>query len=161
MEAGRDQDSESLEDLQRRGSDELAHEEQGDAAIDRLIANIADRQRPERSPEPHGPTEDEFACRACHLIFSRSYLADRTRVFCGDCAALAAEGGVLLHEVPPVHRGHHPCPACGALLMVPEREEITCGFICPSCRVHLMKRDDRLHLVWNHRDALIERVEEP
>ncbi|MGA9160619.1 MAG: hypothetical protein WB297_07115 [Actinomycetota bacterium] len=53
MEAERDQDSESLEDLARRGSDELAHEEQGDAAIDRLIANIADRQRPERSPEPH------------------------------------------------------------------------------------------------------------
>lgn len=156
-ESGRD--IESLEDLEGRRSDELVTEEQGDAALDRLIEEIADRQQPERSPQPHELTEDEFVCRGCQLIFSRSCLADEVRVLCRDCAAEAAAGELPGHEVPHVHRVHHPCPACGALVMVPEREEVSCGFICPSCRAHLSVREGHLHLVWNHREAIIEGVE--
>jgi len=58
-----------------------------------------------------------------------------------------------------VQRIHHPCPACGALVMAPEREEISCGFVCPSCRVHLGERDGHLHLVWDHHEAVSEEVE--
>lgn len=156
--AGRRPDTERLEEREGRPSDELVREEPGDAALDRLIEDIADRQPPERGPEPYEPTENEFACRACHLIFSRSCLADHAHMFCRDCAALAA-AGELRRELPHVHRVHHPCPGCGALVMVPEREEVSCGFVCPSCRVHLMRRDGHLHLVWNHRDAVIEGIE--
>lgn len=158
MAAEREEDIESLEDLEGRRSDGLVQEERGDAALDRLIDVMGDRQPPERGPEPYEPSENEFACRACHLIFSRSCLADRARMFCRDCAALAAAGDLRRREVPHVHRVHHPCPACGALVMVPEREEVSCGFVCPSCRVHLMKRDGHLHLVWNHREAVIEGI---
>lgn len=159
MAVERRRDIESLEDLEERRSDELAREEQGDAALDRLIDEIGTRQPPERGPEPYEPTENEFACRACHLIFSGSCLADQARMFCRDCAALAVAARLPAGEVPQVHRVHHPCPACGALVMVPEREEVSCGFVCPSCRVHLMKRDGQLHLVWNHREAVIEGIE--
>jgi hypothetical protein len=51
-------------------------------------------------------------------------------------------------------RAHHPCPACGAHVTVPEREDVLYGFICPSCRVHLSEREGHLHLVWNHREAV-------
>jgi hypothetical protein len=149
---------ESLEDLQRRHSDEL-REEEGDAALDRLIEEIADRWSPESGPEPYEPMESEFACRGCRLIFSRSCLADRARTLCRDCTALAAVGELRPRDVPPVLRIHHPCPACGALVTVPEREEVPCGFVCPSCRVHLMKSGGHVHLVWNHPEAVIERVE--
>jgi hypothetical protein len=159
MAAGRRPGTESLEALAGRRSDELVREEQGEEALDRLIEDIADRQPPERGREAYEPTEDEFACRACHLIFARSCLADRARTFCRDCATLAVAGELRRREVPHVHRVHHPCPACGALVMVPEREDVSCGFVCPSCRVHLMKRDGHLHLVWNHRDEVIAEVE--
>jgi hypothetical protein len=159
MAAERRAEIESLEDLQRRRSNELVGEEEGDAALDRLIEEIADRQPPESGPEPHEPTDSEFACRGCHLIFSRSCLADRARTLCRDCAALAAAGELRPREVPQVHRVHHPCPACGALVMVPEREEVSCRFVCPSCRVHLLKRGGHLHLVWTHRKEVIERIE--
>jgi hypothetical protein len=155
----RDQGVESLEKLEDRRSDDLVREEQGDAALVRLIEEIADRQPPEPVPEPYAPSENEFTCRACHLIFARSCLTDRARMLCRDCAALATDGELPPHEIPAVHHVHHPCPACGALVMVPEREEVSCGFVCPSCRVHLGKRDGHLHLVWNHRDERIVEVE--
>ena len=154
MAAERTLDIETLEDPQRRCSDELAHEEEGDAALDRLIEDIADRQPPESGLDPHKPTKSEFACRGCHLIFSRSCLADRALTLCRDCAALAAEGELRPREVPRVLPLHHPCPACGALVMVPEREEVSCGFVCPSCRVHLLMQGGHLDLVWNHREAV-------
>jgi hypothetical protein len=149
----------SIEDLESRRSDEPAGEEEGDAALERLIDEMADRHRAEPGPEPHEPAENEFACHACHLIFSRSCLVDHARVLCSDCAALAARSELRPREVPHVDRIHHPCPACSALIMVPEREEVSCGFVCPSCRVHLSKRGGHVHLVWNHRDAVIEGVE--
>jgi hypothetical protein len=159
MAAEREEDIESLEDLEGRRSDELVREEQGDAALDRLIDVIEGRQPPEPVPEPYAPSENEFACRSCHLIFAGSCLADRARKLCRDCAALVGAGELRPHEVPHVRRVHHPCPACGALVMVPEREEVSCGFVCPSCRVYLMKRDGHLHLDWSHRDAVIEGIE--
>jgi hypothetical protein len=159
MAAEREEDIESLEDLEGRRSDDLVGEEQGDAALVRLIEEIADRQPPEPVPEPYAPSENEFACRSCHLIFAGSCLADRAPKLCRDCAALVGAGELRPHEVPHVRRVHHPCPACGALVMVPEREEVSCGFVCPSCRVYLMKRDGHLHLDWSHRDAVIEGIE--
>ena len=151
-----------IEDFEGHRSDELAGEpgnEDEDAALERLIDEMADRQRAGPGPEPHEPAPNEFACRACHLILSRSCLADRARGLCRDCAALAPRSELRRREVPHVHRIHHQCPACGAAIMVPEREELSCGFVCPSCRVHLAKRGGHVHLVWNHRDAIIEGVE--
>jgi hypothetical protein len=159
MAAEREEDIESLGHLERRRSDELVREEKGDAALDRLVDVTGDRQSPGRDAESYGPRENEFTCRACHLIFARSCLTDRARMLCRDCAALATDGELPPHEIPLVHHAHHPCPACGALVMVPEREEVSCGFVCPSCRVHLGKRDGHLHLVWNHRDERIVEVE--
>jgi hypothetical protein len=146
---------EGLEALEDWRSGDLLGGDQGDAGLVRLIDEIADRQPPEPLPEPSAPSESEFACRSCHLIFACSCLADRVRMLCRDCAALVPDEGVPPYEAPPVHHVHHPCPACGALVKVPEREEVSCGFVCPSCRVHLIKRDGHLHMTWNHRDAVI------
>ena len=148
----------SIEDLERRRRDEPEPENEGVSALERVIEEIADRQQAEPEPKPHGPSESEFACRGCHLISSRSCLVDHARMLCTDCAALAARGELRPREVPHVRRLHHVCPACGALVMVPEGEEISCGFLCPCCRVHLMMREGHVHLVWNHRDALLEGV---
>jgi hypothetical protein len=150
---------ESIEDLERRRSEELVGEGEGGAALERLIDEMADRQRVEAGLEPYELAEDEFACRACHLVFSRSCLVDHARVLCKDCAALAPTSDLRPREVPHVQRIHRPCPACGALVMVPEREEVSCGFVCPSCRVHLTMRAGHVHLVWNPRDAITEGVE--
>jgi uncharacterized paraquat-inducible protein A len=54
---------------------------------------------------------------------------------------------------------HRPCPACGALVKVPEREEASHAFVCPSCRVHLSFRRGHVQLFWNHRDEASERHE--
>lgn len=150
---------ESIEEITERTRSDLIEEEQGDAALDRLIEEIGEQPKPQPTPEPRGPAESEFTCRGCHLIFSRSCLADSARVLCKDCAALADARSAHRGELPHVRRVHHPCPACGALLMAPEREEVSCGFVFPACRVHLIKRDGHLHLVWNHREAQIGGVE--
>lgn len=155
MEAERGPKIESLEHLQERQAEHLIREEgEGDAALDSLIDQMADREPSEPEPEVEGPREGEFACRACHLIFSRACVADAPRMLCTDCARLAEAGPE--GEIPHVRRIHHPCPACGAMLMVPDREEVSCGFVCPSCRVHLGRREGHLHLVWNHREAVAE-----
>ena len=146
---------ESLEHLQERQAEHLAREEEeGDAVLDSLIDEMAEREFPERESEAVGPREGEFACRACHLIFSRACIANERLMLCTECAKLAEAGPE--GEVPQVHRTHHPCPACGAMLMVPDREEVSCGFVCPSCRVHLVRREGHLHLVWNHREAVAD-----
>jgi uncharacterized paraquat-inducible protein A len=54
---------------------------------------------------------------------------------------------------PDGHGLHRPCPACGALVKVPMREEASDAFACPSCHVHLSLRGDHVQLFWNHRDA--------
>ena len=145
---------ESLERLEERRAELLVREEEeGDAALDSLIEQMADQESEGREPEAAELGEHEFTCQGCHLIFSRACLANERQMLCADCEALAEAGAQPGGEVPHVHRIHHPCPACGALLMVPDREEVSCGFVCPSCRVHLMRREG-LHLVWNHREAV-------
>jgi len=145
-------DIESLEDLEERRSDELVLEEQGDAVLAELIDGFGE---PKQGPAPGSGEimEGEFACRACRLIFSRSCLVDDSSSFCRDCAALAAAARLPTGEVPQVDRVQHPCPACGAPVMVPEREDVSCGFVCPSCRGHLSLLGGRLHFFWNHREA--------
>ena len=105
-------------------------------------------------PEPYELMDDEFACRGCGLIFSRSCLVDELRSFCRDCTSLAAEVEPGASGVPQVDGIHHPCPACGALVMVPEHGEVSCGFVCPSCRVHLTMRGGHVRLSWDHREAV-------
>ena len=56
-------------------------------------------------------------------------------------------------------RVHHPCPACGALVMVPERADPSRGFVCPSCKVHLWDSQGHLHLVWNHDEVSKNRAD--
>lgn len=155
MVAGRTGQIESIERLEERRAELLIREEEeGDAALDSLIDQWVEQESPGREPEAEERREREFTCRACHLIYSRACLANERQMLCADCEALAEAGGEPGEEVPHVHRIHHPCPACGALLMVPDREEVSCGFVCPSCRVHLMRREGHLHLVWNHREAV-------
>ncbi|HSL67917.1 MAG TPA: hypothetical protein VK977_07145 [Actinomycetota bacterium] len=157
MVAGRAGEIESIERLEERRAELLVREEEeGDAALDSLIDQWVEQEPPGREPEAEEPQEREFTCRGCHLIYSRACLANEREMLCADCEALAEAGGEPGGEVPHVHRIHHPCPACGALLMVPDREEVSCGFVCPSCRVHLMRRKGHLHLVWNHREAVID-----
>ena len=138
----------SLEQLEEQEANRLVASEEGDAALDRLIDEMADGEPLEREPEPERATGHEFTCRACHLIVSRACLGDETRMLCADCVAVAKAG-----EVPHVHHVRHPCPACGDVLMVPEREEVSCGFFCPSCGVHLTTRAGHVHFAWNHREA--------
>ena len=127
------------------------------------IESLGHLERARHSPgwvsEPDESNENEFTCRACHLIFARSCLADRVRMLCRDCGAMTTHGELPPHEIPPEHHVRHPCPACGALVRLPEREEVSCGFVCPSCRVHLMKRGGHLHFVWTDLDARIVEVE--
>lgn len=153
------QDVESLEELEERRFEELLREEMGDAALDRLIERLGDRERPAHESQPFEIEQDEFVSRPCQLIFCRSCLADEAHSLCVDCSALAAADGLPRHDIPHVDRVHRSCPACGALVMLPEREEVSCGFVCPSCRVHLSVRGGRLHLFWNHREAVREGVE--
>lgn len=108
----------------------------------------------EAFPEPYELMDDEFACRGCGLIFSRSCLVDEPRSFCRDCTALVGEGEPGANGVLQVDAVHHPCPACGALVMVPEHGEVSCGFVCPSCRVHLTMRGGHVRLSWDHREAI-------
>ncbi|MGZ5297281.1 MAG: hypothetical protein ACXWEJ_04060 [Actinomycetota bacterium] len=159
MTVERTRNIESLEELEGWRSDELDREEQGDAALDRLIERFGEPETQGPVPEPYEIMEDEFACRGCRLIFSRSCLVDEARLFCQDCAALAAEAEPSANGVPQVHGVHHPCPACGALVMVPERGEVSCGFVCPSCRVHLSMRGDHVQLSWDHRETVGESIE--
>jgi uncharacterized paraquat-inducible protein A len=62
---------------------------------------------------------------------------------------MRAQGG----DTPEVQGQHHPCPACGVMVTVPDREDPARGFTCPSCRAHLWERDGHLHLTWDHRDV--------
>ncbi len=152
---------ESLEDLEDRRSVELAREEQGDVVLDRLIEQFGEPEPQGPIPEPYELMDDEFVCRRCGLIFSRSCLVDEARSFCRDCTALAAEAEPGANGAPQVHGVHHPCPACGALVMVPEHGEVSCGFVCPSCRVHLSMRGSHVRLSWDHREAVAPGVSSP
>jgi len=49
-----------------------------------------------------------------------------------------------------IHGRGFVCPACGADLLVPERDDL--GFACEVCGVHLVRREGHIHLEWNHRD---------
>jgi hypothetical protein len=152
---------ESLEGLEDRRSVELAREEDGDVVIDELIEEFGEPEPQGPVPEPYELMDDEFACRGCGLIFSRSCLVDHVRSFCRDCTALAADAEPGEDGATWVHGVHHPCPACGALVMVPEHGEVSCGFICPSCRVHLSMRGGHVQLSWDHREAHAPEVPSP
>lgn len=156
----RERNSESLENLEERRSDELVREEQGDAALDRLIEQFGEPGPQGPAPEPYELMEDEFACRGCRLIFSRSCLMDEARLFCRDCTALAAEAEPSSGTVPEMGGMHRLCPACGDLVMVPEHGEVSCGFVCPSCRGHLTMSGGHVRLSWDHHEAVDTRSSE-
>ncbi len=105
-------------------------------------------------PEPYELMDDEFACRGCGLIFSSSCREDDVRSFCHDCTALAGEAEPGANGVLQVDGVHHPCPVCGALVMVPEHGDVSCGFACPSCRVLLTMRGGHVRLSWDHHEAV-------
>jgi hypothetical protein len=152
MSSERGRNTESLEDLEERRAIELVREEPDDAALERLIEQFGEPE-PGPVPEPYEIKEDEFACRGCGLIFSRACLGDEAHAFCRDCAALAAETEPHASGVPHVPGVHHPCPVCGALVTVPEHGDVSCGFVCPSCRVHLAMRGGHVRLSWDHREV--------
>lgn len=152
----REEAAESLELLEERARREQAREEDDrEAALADLIDAMVPQEptdlpiEEETIPEVRGGTE--FTCTSCHLIYSRSCLADEDRLVCIDCAREESRPRV------PGPRAKHgitleaPCPACGEILMVPEREDAACGFFCPGCGVHVRRWDRRLHLVWNQR----------
>jgi hypothetical protein len=147
-------DLESPEEIEGQPLNDLVEEER------RRSAGAADRGH-RRAAEAAanapttGPVETEFTCRGCHLIFARSCLADSARSSARTSPACAVARGAHRRELLHVTRVHHPCPACGALLMAPEREEVSCGFVCPACRVHLMMRGGHLHPEWIRRGELL------
>lgn len=127
---------------------------EGTPDVESLEGRFRDPEQDGSVPEPYELIDDEFECRGCGLIFSRSCLVDEPRSFCRDCTTLAAEVEPGASGVPQVDGIHHPCPACGALVMVPEHGEVSCGFVCPSCRVHLTMRGGHVRLSWDHREAV-------
>jgi dienelactone hydrolase len=51
------------------------------------------------------------------------------------------------------------CPACGADLLLPERDE-PATFVCATCGAHVLRREDHRHFVFDHRQITEERVED-
>lgn len=58
-----------------------------------------------------------------------------------------------------IERGRFFCPACGADLALPERDEAR-TLVCPACGAHVLRRQDHRHFVFDHRYLTDERVEE-
>jgi hypothetical protein len=63
---------------------QAAEEDDEEALLDELIREMADIRAEPMTGEAF-IREDEFFCRACHLILHRARLADRTRLICEDC----------------------------------------------------------------------------
>jgi hypothetical protein len=140
---------ESLERLEERLEKGWAREDEDqEAALDELIEAMVPTVRAGEPPEPELRRGDEFTCARCHLIRPRRCLADEAGMVCEDCVA---EERVPEPPVPHHRREESPCPACGSVVMVPERDDAACGFFCPECGAHVTRRGGRLHLVWNHR----------
>jgi dienelactone hydrolase len=51
------------------------------------------------------------------------------------------------------------CPACGADLLLPEREE-PATFVCEACGAHVLRREDHRHFVFDHRNISEGHVED-
>lgn len=100
---------ESLEHLQERQAEHLAEEEEeGDAALDSLIDEMAEREFPESEPEAGGRRQGEFACRSCHLIFSRACIGNVRLMLCTDCVKLAEAGPEGLRREGHTHLMGNP-----------------------------------------------------
>jgi hypothetical protein len=132
---------ERVERLRSRGEDDE------EAALEELIEVMVPRERASGPGVPAEPTRDEFTCTSCRLIRPRTCLADPGRLLCTDCVGVVASPA----ERAPDGRVEAPCPACGTLVMVPERDDAACGFFCPECGAHVARRGGHLHLFWNHR----------
>ncbi len=141
---------ESLEALEERVDEQWSREEEDkEIALEELIEAMVPT---ERAGEPSVPEErrgDEFTCSRCHLIRPRRCLADEDWMICADCAAEERRGPQPVVRHRP--RIEAPCPACGTVVMVPERDDVACGFFCPECGAHVTRREGHLHLFWNHR----------
>lgn len=119
------------------------------------VEDLSGEPGPEGSlAEPFELMDDEFTCRGCGLVFSCSCREDDARSFCRDCTALAGEVAPGANGILQVDGVHHPCPACGSLVMVPEHGDVSCGFVCPSCRVRLSMRGGHVRLSWDHHEAV-------
>lgn len=55
-------------------------------------------------------------------------------------------------------RGRFLCPACGADLGYPERDEAR-TLVCRACGAHVLRRADHGHFVFDHREVTDSRVE--
>jgi pimeloyl-ACP methyl ester carboxylesterase len=53
---------------------------------------------------------------------------------------------------------HLLCPACGADLFLPERDELSTQ-VCGACGAHVLRREDHRHFVFDHRQVTEERLE--
>jgi dienelactone hydrolase len=51
------------------------------------------------------------------------------------------------------------CPACGADLLLPERDD-PATFVCEACGAHVLRREDHRHFVFDHRRISEGRVED-
>jgi len=51
------------------------------------------------------------------------------------------------------------CPACGADLFLPERDE-PATFVCEACGAHVLRREDHRHFVFDHRSIRDGHVED-
>jgi len=58
-----------------------------------------------------------------------------------------------------IERGRFLCPACGADLALPERDEAR-TLVCQACGAHVLRRHDHRHFEFDHRYLTDERVEE-
>lgn len=153
--ARRGEAEESLEALEERVRREQAKEEDdAEVALADLEEALASRQRLPRESLPEERTGEEFTCSSCHLIYSRGCLGDEDRLLCVDCAREEEwRRRSRARRARPRIRTEAPCPACGEIVMVPEREDAACGFFCPGCGVHVRRWGGHLHLVWNHRQV--------
>ncbi|MGH2655547.1 MAG: DUF4193 family protein [Actinomycetota bacterium] len=144
------QREESLEALEERIERGWAREDEDqEVALEELIEALVRAERTTDPPAPEERRSDEFTCSWCRLIRSRTCLADDARMICEDCAAEERRGPRPTVRHRP--RVETPCPACGSVVMVPERDDVACGFFCPQCGAHIMRRGGHLHLVWDHR----------
>jgi DNA-directed RNA polymerase subunit M/transcription elongation factor TFIIS len=139
--------AESLEALEERAAQKVARKEDDEeVALADLIEAMAVAEPGEREDMPQERTGNEFTCSSCHLI----YLADEDRLMCIDCVRGGSQRRARGRPARRRITVEAPCPACGEILMVPEREDAAWLF-CPGCGVHVLQWGGHLHLGWNHR----------